>query len=621
MASSVTRQSAFFDADMGSFDPNEVSQAVTIPYTAVGGPTGMRVVSRVGTSSNPQPCGTYSRGETEDYTINICDMVWNGGTTAWGTASNWSCGVLPTAVNNVTIPASPSGGNQPTVNVTSAVARNVSVQAGATVTISSGNALTVHGDLTNNGTVNVQNNGSLVQTLSSTLNLTVTGTFNVTRNGSGQYDFWSSPVAGIPTSLLGGNVFHYVPINGTMDPSDDNTGNGDPGWASASGTMIAGKGYAAFGAGQRTFTGTVHNGPLSFGIEFYAPESGPPFSGNLVTKVPFNLVGNPYPSGINVGLFLAENGPGVLADGTVYLWDDPGTGPGTYASSDYAQMNNATFTAGALPPSSAAAVAPWPIIGSHQGFMVRAANTTDLTFDNSMRTAGNTSVFFRQLERRLLWLSAVSSGNHYNQTAVGFFEDATDEADWGYDAPKLNWMNALSLYSLMQNEPYGIQVYGEFSPQREVPLGVHCGQTQTVTLRLDSTQHLTGEDIYLEDRLLGIFHDLRQSDYDIALNQGQHHGRFFLRFDTELVTGIDRNRGNGWRPLAYMHDGVLNVGGSSEAESHLMLMDMSGRLVWEQGALMLEPGRQSFDLRTLASGIYTLRIANAHGLFAQKLIR
>jgi hypothetical protein len=279
-------------------------------------------------------------------------------------------------------------------------------------------------------------------------------------------------------------------------------------------------------------------------------------------------------------------------------------------------MNNATFTVGGGGTPST-----YPTIGSHQGFMVRSSSTTNLNFTNAMRTAGNTAALFRQEERKLLWLSAVSSGDHYNQTAVGFFDDATDEADWGYDAPKLNWMNALSFYSLMQGEPYGIQVYGEFSPQREVPLGVHCGEAQSVTFRLDSTQHLTGEDIYLEDRLLGIFHDLQQSDYSIALGQGLHEGRFFLRFDTELVTGIDRTRTEDWRPTAYMYDGELTVGGSSDAESHLMLMDMSGRLIWEQDAVLLGTARKSFDLSTLSRGMYTLRIANANGLFAQKLMR
>jgi trimeric autotransporter adhesin len=599
-----------FDANMGSLDPTEVSQAVTIPYTAVGGPTGMRVVSRVGTSSNPQPCGTYSRGETEDYTINICDMVWNGGTTAWGTASNWSCGVLPTAVNNVTIPASPSGGNQPIVNLTSAVARNVSVQAGATVTISSGNALTVHGDLTNNGTVNVQNNGSLVQVEGS--GYSGSGTCNVIRTGSNVYDYWSSPTVAAPVSMLGGTVYRYNPATGTADPADDNTSGGDPGWEAASGAMSAGRGYAAYGSGTRTFTGAVNNGDVQATIQYFEPEPEP-YSGNLVAGVPFNLVGNPYPSGIDITQFLAANNSAVLEDGTVYLWDDPGTG--IYASGDYAQMNNATFIAGGGGTAST-----YPTIGSHQGFKVRAANgATQLNFTNAMRSAANTSVLFRQLERKLIWISAVSSGNHYNQTAVGFFEDGTDLPDWGYDAPKFSWKNRLSLYSILQGRAYGIQIYGEFEQDREVPLGVHCGVAQSVTFRLDSVSQMDSEDIYLEDRLLGNFHDLRQSDYIIPLAQGTHDDRFFLRFGGELITSIAET--SALEAKIYMADGTLFLFTTAAFNGTVHVQDVSGRIVWQSPALHIDSNGRVFDMHQLNKGVYVVTIDGIAGRFNAKVVR
>jgi len=558
--------------------------------------------------------GGFSAQQGVQQAYSLYPWMWTGNVdTDWHDPGNWQGGTLPTANDSVGIPTSPIGGYFPVISGT-AVSEDLTVQPGATVTVSSGHSITVHGVLTNNGTVNVENNGSLVQTTGSTLNPSATGTFNVTRIGSAVYDYWSSPVVGIPTSLLGGNVYTYVPLNGTMDNADDNVGNGDPGWSPASGNMIASKGYAAYGAGTRTFTGTVHNGPENITVEYYAPEPGPPFSGNLVPSVPFNLVGNPYPSGITISSFLSANS-GVLADGTVYLWDDPNTGPGSYVTGDYAQMNNATFTAGGGGTPST-----FPIIGSHQGFKVRASATGALNFNNAMRTAGNTASFFKQEDRKLLWLSAISSGNHYNQTAVGFFEDATDGPDWGYDAPKLSWQGALSLYSLMEEGKYGIQIYGDFHPSREVPLGVHCGEAQTVTFLLDSTQHLDNEDIYLEDRLLGIFHDLQQSAYPIALGQGPHEGRFFLRFDTELVTGI-RTPIADWNPSAYMFDGVLHVGGPSKAISHLALMDMSGRVVWEERQVSLEPSKKSFDLSKLSAGIYTLRIVNVHGMFTLKLMQ
>ncbi|CAG5068046.1 hypothetical protein DYBT9623_00774 [Dyadobacter sp. CECT 9623] len=58
----------------GFFNPSyTVSGSIVIPQTALPGPTRMRVINS--NESNVSPCGDYSGGETEDYTINILSTV------------------------------------------------------------------------------------------------------------------------------------------------------------------------------------------------------------------------------------------------------------------------------------------------------------------------------------------------------------------------------------------------------------------------------------------------------------------------------------------------------------------------------------------------------------------
>jgi uncharacterized delta-60 repeat protein len=529
----------------------------------------------------------------------------------WDMPGNWSTGSVPSSADDVTIPASPAGGNMPTVNVSTAQVASITIESGANLSITPGNALTVNGVLTNNGTVNVQNAASLVQSASSTLG-TGSGNFNVSRNGSGVYDYWSTPTAGTPTSFLGDNVFQYNPVTGSMDNADDNTGSGDPGWVSASGLMTAGRGYAAYGAGSKIFTGIVHNGDVAAAVQYHTPESEP-FSGTFVQGVPFNLIGNPYPSGINVVSFLSLNNAAVLEDGTIYLWDHPVTG--SYATGDYAEMNAATFTSGGGSTAST-----YPVIGSHQGFTVRVkSGVTEVNFNNGMRTVGNTAAFFKQDDSKLLWLSVVSSGNHYNQTAIGFFDDATDAADWSYDAPKLNTSSALSLFSYMDGRPYGIQVYGPLGFSRIVPLGLHTIEPQLVTFRLDSTEQMPSEQIVLEDRKLGIFHDLRSSGYTCAVSGGLYDSRFFLHLSTELIAGVESQMRNPCMG-AWMHDGILTVmmDDGASAGTPLELLDMQGRAVWRASQTS---ARIEADLSGLARGFYTFRTADAKIPCIVKMIR
>ncbi len=91
-----------------------------------------------------------------DTVITPNPMTWIGGTTGseseWNTTTNWSCGFIPTAADNVTIP---SGTTYSPVIAASAsgTSNNITIAAGATVTIGAGGNLNVKGNMTHAGTI------------------------------------------------------------------------------------------------------------------------------------------------------------------------------------------------------------------------------------------------------------------------------------------------------------------------------------------------------------------------------------------------------------------------------------------------------------------------------------
>jgi hypothetical protein len=77
--------------------------------------------------------------------------TWTGNvSTVYTTAGNWSNNVVPTAADNVTIPA--AAARMPVLS-SSASANALTVASGASLTVASGGALTLSGNLTNNGTL------------------------------------------------------------------------------------------------------------------------------------------------------------------------------------------------------------------------------------------------------------------------------------------------------------------------------------------------------------------------------------------------------------------------------------------------------------------------------------
>lgn len=112
---------------------------------------------------------------------------WIGTTSDWNTASNWCSNTVPTATTDVEITTGVPF--QPIIGAT-AVCRNLTINSGASVTITGSNSLDIKGNLTNNGTLTVNTStisftGTAMQTISGTSlnifhNLTINNTSGLT---------------------------------------------------------------------------------------------------------------------------------------------------------------------------------------------------------------------------------------------------------------------------------------------------------------------------------------------------------------------------------------------------------------------------------------------------------
>ncbi|SHJ62337.1 Por secretion system C-terminal sorting domain-containing protein [Hymenobacter daecheongensis DSM 21074] len=106
-------------------------------------------------SNNNLPCPLT--GQT--YTF-VPGNVWTGAAgNAWNVAGNWSNGVVPTATDDVSIPA--GAANFP-VLTTAASATNLTVANGASMTIGSGGTLQLSGNFANSGTATLSGTVALV---------------------------------------------------------------------------------------------------------------------------------------------------------------------------------------------------------------------------------------------------------------------------------------------------------------------------------------------------------------------------------------------------------------------------------------------------------------------------
>ena len=218
------------------------------------------------------------------------------------------CGWENFGFNNLKIDSKYTINNNSSVNVTSTTtAPYLQVESGSTVTVASSNALTVSGNLTNNGTVTLNSGSSLI------VNGTSTGNVTYNRNlGTENWYLVSSPVSGetYDDAFVAANS---LAINGTNNAIGSYT-TADNTWSymqtGGGATFTAGTGYSVrratgAGAGNISFTGTINTGNVSVAVS-----NG------------FNLVGNPFTASLNLGDFFVDNGAdGAISGAQTWFWN------------------------------------------------------------------------------------------------------------------------------------------------------------------------------------------------------------------------------------------------------------------------------------------------------------
>ncbi len=465
--------------------------------------------------------------------------TWNG--------TDWSNGI-PDATKFATI-----NGNYDTALHGSFECCSLLVNATYTLDIQANNYVEVTNDITNNGTLNVINNGSLVQINDLGVN---TGNISYQRATTGvalDYVYWSSPVNGVNTPS--GYIYTWSPV-----VTNPNGGQGN--WAAAANTaMQSGIGYIMRGILSRNFVGVPRNGvytpTIRRGSDLGAGTAGPNGVMRAVTDDNWNLLGNPYPSAISIGSFLAAN---TEIDGFVRLWTH-GTLPSTsvvdpfydnfvsnYTATDYIAINGAGATSGSGTLS---------VIGGGQSFFVLmnpgTAATSTALFNNSMRNKGySNSQFYRNannvevdavggdIERHRIWLDLVTPTQTI-RTLVAYVEGATQEKDRMFDAIT-DYKSSQNFYSLIDTNSMTIQGRAlPFDSEDKVPLGFKTNVAGNFTIALAEVDGLftDNQNIYLEDLELGIIHDLKSNPYAFTATAGINNSRFLLRYTNETLGNDD----------------------------------------------------------------------------------
>ncbi|NNL16281.1 MAG: T9SS type A sorting domain-containing protein [Flavobacteriaceae bacterium] len=555
---------------------------------------------------------------------------------------------------------------------------SLTIDPDTTLFVDNGMYVEIENDITINGNGNmvVREKGSVIQNsdVGSMIGSASVNKQTAPMSNYYEYTYWSSPVLG--ETIAGGLTdsdptkrFRFEAANfkdstretnndGTSDPGQDDIDDDGDDWqtVSAATVMVPGVGYASHHNESifflpppatsvqfiYTFDGLFNNGVIH--VPVTRNETAPV----ELNDINWNLIGNPYPSAIDVDLFFLENNydavtnPDGTLTGAVYLWsqnslpDNANNGNENinFTSIDYAIINRVGETP-ADEEEGGDSELPNRFIPSGQGFFIaypdpgeRPSETGNVIFNNSMRVTGNNDQFFRLTgdDENKLALKMTTEDGIFNQMLVGYVEGATNLNDgMYYDAPRnLAAGAAAIIYSIIEDSSRKFAIQGRdpssLNLSEVIPIGVKNtieGEKEfTLAIAQLEGDFMTNHNIYLKDNLLNVNHNLSDSAYTFTSEAGEFNSRFEIVFASTLAANeIDLDYDD--LIISNERDNYLEISTSKKSQiGKIKIFDLLGRELFD--VEVNDKTKVSMNTSSLSNSVFIINVTLADGKIITK---
>lgn len=553
-------------------------------------------------------------------------ITYKAQTTVWD-GTTWTNG-LPSSTKDAIIA---SDYNQ-SLNLS---AKSLTIESGKNYTLRSNFQIIIYGAVVNNGTLIVESNASFVQrdntsTYSGSGTAIVKRVANLKRN---DYNYWSSPVANqnIYNFSIGTPTKYFFKYNEKDDRFYANEITASSNFEPGIGYAIRGKdSYALATPTTETFlfSGIPNNGTYSNVLKRSAgSDKG------------YNLVGNPYPSNLNLQSFAksAPNRSSIV--GKFWFWSNINQVTSQQGSS-YAGNNYATYVVdvGGIGPTYVSgsteeiALRPSGTIRVAQGFIVQAKyNNAPLNFTNAMRASNSSgSIFYNKNEGEdepeepepiidRYWLKLINPDNIANDILIAHIAEATNNYDEDYDAASFTMGND-TFYSSVGTNKLQIQARAlPISDSDVIPLAYKTSKAGNCIIALNDKDGVfkdSNKAIYLKDKVTGTVTNLQEGYYTFnsEVLTTPNESRFEILYTNEVLAAGAVTKED---LLVYKQNETLVIKNNfniSKAE----LYDASGKLMTSLSG----NNTKEIKLSTIGfvKGVYILKITSEKGITAKKVI-
>jgi len=521
--------------------------------------------------------------------------------------------------------------------------QNINVKPGAKLLISSATALPTGGKLVlqsdNTGTASI---GQLVSGASITGNVTVQ---QYIPGGYRKYRFLSHPfttsqalsqltdnidITGNPSGTTGAggqttgtgftatstnnpSAYYFNTANANGDASNDAgwtafTDATTSSWAKGQGIRVLVRGTkgqtgtldgtnATPGSVTLDMSGTINTGAVSLSL----------VTGGTGSTAGFNLVGNPYPSPVDLGAVLT----GSTNIGSSFYVRNPQTG-------SYVTVN----------PIPASYILP-----AWSAFFVKATAATSLNFAESNKNICTTcpTVFGAADRKNYLQLKAMNGGLEYDNLYLDIDNAYSNAYDENNDAIKLT-NDGFNIYALSSDGQRLAANYFNAIHDSIIPLGITLPSSygvQTYSLSVADYAMDANKKLVLHDKLNNTYTELKQgAGYDLVVDPSNNtnvgEGRLELLVSTNAVVTVPATPADaaGVTIVSMTNQFMVKYNSTNPVNNtSIRMLNTAGQVLYQRTLANQQQAQVVIPTSSLPGGVYIVQVVLDKESVTKKLVK
>ncbi|WP_040280542.1 LamG-like jellyroll fold domain-containing protein [Psychroserpens damuponensis] len=540
-----------------------------------------------------------------------------------------------------------------------------------------------------NGTLDLQDDSQLIQGNHSDLVTSSVGKILRRQEGASSvywYNYWASPVGAASASTLTDNNTSSSNTNNSnyklnllkkgdgsniqFTTAHDEVGKVSTRWTylyengvtyndyvsiDGNTNIQPGVGYTQKGTGnsgseqQYIFEGKPNNGTILVNVT----DTGGSGSVPGVSRTDY-LLGNPYPSAIDLDKFILDNA-GITIAGPINLWqqwsgnshylDEYNGGYATYTLSGSVRASQFVGFDGGNSGGEEGTKLPTRYLPVGQGFTTEIIANGNVIFSNSQRvfvkeadadgTSDNGSVFLRTsentqdgsiseehvMQKIRLEFNSVNGPAARRELLLAFSDITTDDFDYGYEAGN-SGVGDDDMSLVLDDQLMLIQAYAPIVDDKVVPLVIKTSGAYNYTIKItDLVNFDDDQDVYIKDNVTGETFDLRNNDaYEFSSESGTFNNRFEIVFQPgEALSTVDQDYQYN---LIYFNTSTnkLYAKGLQKNVEHVQIINMLGQTVQEFRDVDYQDLNNGLQLNTLSTGTYVAYFKTENGIKTKKIL-